>query len=198
MPQSLAHRRKHIRLKEYDYSQAGAYFVTICTKDRAYRFGEIVNGTMQANSLVAVVRLCWNDLPNHYPNVELDEFVIMPNHVHGIIILLDDLEGAASRRPNAGAGKPRPCLGNVVAYFKYQTAKRINELNGTPDAPFWQRGYYDHIVRTDRSLTQIREYIAHNPRRWGVDKENHEHEGNDELEGWITSTGVRHVQDATR
>ena len=145
--------RKRLRLKAYDYSQPGAYFVTICTKDREHRFGEIVDGEMRANGAAAVVQSCWSDLPNHYPNVELDEFVAMPNHVHGIIVILDEpitngkssvgdgLVGATSRRPNTGAGKPRPYLGNIMGYFKYQSAKRINEINRTPGTPVWQRGY---------------------------------------------------------
>ena len=184
--------RKRLRLKEYDYSQPGAYFVTICTKDREHRFGEIVNVEMRANGLASVVQSCWDDLPKHYPNVELDEFVIMPNHVHGIIVILDEpitvgepsvgdgpipsldrpMVGATSRRPQTGAGRPRPYLGNVVGYFKYQSARRINEINNTPGTPFWQRGYYDHIKRDDRSLTRIREYIAHNPQQWASDKQN--------------------------
>ncbi|MCX6143684.1 MAG: hypothetical protein NTZ35_10710 [Ignavibacteriales bacterium] len=210
-------QRKRLRLKQYDYSQPGAYFVTICTKDREHRFGEIVEGEMWANGMAAVVQSRWNDLPNHYPNVELDEFVIMPNHVHGIIVILDKpvtvgdptvgdgakpldqpAVAATSRRPNTGAGSPRPYLGNVVAYFKYQSAKRINEINGTPSTPVWQRGYYDHIIRDDRSLTRIREYIAHNPQRWASDKQNPDSEANDEFERWLSSTGKRPIQEGTQ
>jgi putative transposase len=201
--------RKRLWLKEYDYSQPGAYFVTICTKDRVCRFGKIVDGEMRANGLAAVVQSCWNDLPNHFPNVQLDEFVIMPNHVHGVIILLDDMVGADSGLHNIGCSTvgsrhastlhgPRNALGNVVGSFKSALTKRINEMNGTGGAPFWQRGYYDHIIRDDRSLVRIREYIAHNPQRWGIDKENSEYEGNGELEGRMASTGTNHFQDATR
>jgi len=162
--------------------------VTICTKDRQQRFGEIVNGEMRRNDLAAIVQSCWNDLPNHYPNVGLDAFVVMPNHVHGIIIIMDDPVGATSRRPHTGAGFPRPYLGNVVAYFKYESAKRINKLSTTPGAPLWHRGYYDHIIRDDRSLDQIRDYIIENPQRWSSDKQNRDSTGDDEFDRWMNST----------
>lgn len=162
--------------------------MTICTKDREHKFGEIVSGQMRRNDPAAVVQSSWDDLPNHYPNVGLDEFVIMPNHVHGIIIIMDDLVGATSRRPPTGAGKPRPYLGNVVAYFKYQSAEHINELSNTPGAPVWQRGYYDHIIRDDRSMERIRDYIRENPQRWSSDKENANIEGADEFDRWMNST----------
>lgn len=119
--------------------------------------------------MAAVVHLCWNDLPDHYPNVELDEFVVMPNHVHGIIVILDDTVGATRASPLQGK---RNGLGDIVGSFKSAVTKRINEINNTPGTPVWQRGYYDHIIHDDRSLTRIHEYIAHNPRRWAPDKQN--------------------------
>jgi len=198
MAQSLAHRRKQIRLKEYDYSQPGAYFVTMCTKDRDHYLGEIVDGRMNENDLAAIAQSCWNELPEHYPNVQLDEFVIMPNHVHGIIILLDDMADATSRRPNSGAGRPRPypkpALGQIIAYFKYQSAKRINATRCTPGTPFWQRGYYDHIIRDDKSLNRIRNYIATNPQQWWCDKENAQRKETDHLEPWLEVEGQKGIK----
>jgi REP element-mobilizing transposase RayT len=176
-------------LSKYDYSQPGEYFVTICTKDREGRFGEIVDGDMRMNDFGGIAQSRWNDLPNHYPNVKLDAFVVMPNHVHGIIVLTDESVGARSRRPNTGAGKPRPYLGNVVAYLKYQSAKRINAIRGTPGVPIWQRGYYDHIIRDQRSLERIREYIVTNPCRWKSDKENPASTSKDEFDLWVSSAG---------
>jgi putative transposase len=166
-------RRKRLRLKEYDYSQPGAYFVTICTKNRENIFGEIVCGEMRGNEMAVVVHSCWNELPNHYPNVELDEFVVMPNHVHGIIVILDepDADGkctvADGRRPSpTRPTQPKKYpLSEIVRAFKSFSARRINEINHTPGTPVWQRGYYDHIIRDDNSLIRIREYIAHNPQR---------------------------------
>ena len=146
--------RKQLRLKDYDYAQPGAYFVTICTKDRVYRFGEIVDGQMNENDLAVIVRTCWNDLPNHYLNVQLDEFVIMPNHVHGIIVIVDEPNTVGNgHRPSPTKKHP---LSEIVRAFKSFSARRINEINGTPGASFWQRGYYDHIIRNDLSLTRIR------------------------------------------
>ena len=102
--------------------------------------------------------------------------------------------GATSRRPETGAGKPRPYLGNVVAYLKYQTAKRINELNVTPGAPFWQRGYFDHIIRDDKSLNRIRNYIATNPQQWWCDKENAQRKETDRLEQWLDVEGQKAIK----
>jgi putative transposase len=177
--------RKRLRLKEYDYSQPGAYFVTICTKDRVQRFGEIVDGEMRANNLAAIVESCWNDLPNHYPNVELDAFVIMPNHVHGIVVVLDepimvgdktvrDRSVGDGLRPSPTVGSPirKHPLSEIVRAFKSFSARRINEIQNIPGMHVWQRGYYDHIIRDDRSLTRIREYIVQNPQQWESDKQN--------------------------
>jgi REP element-mobilizing transposase RayT len=111
--------RKRLRLKEYDYSRPGVYFVTICAKDRANRFGEIVDGEMRENNLAAVVHSCWDDLPNHYPNVELDEFVIMPNHVHGFIIPLDDTVGARHASPRQGTHTVSSCPPLPVAFQSF-------------------------------------------------------------------------------
>jgi putative transposase len=185
MAHSLVHRRKQIRLKEYDYSQPGVYYVTMCTKDRVHFFGEVVDGRMNENDLAAIAQSCWNELPEQYPIVQLDQFVIMPNHVHGIIILMDDMVGATSRRPDMGADsrlrnigrstvgsrhdstlqRETNTLGDIVGSFKSAVTRRINELSGTPGARVWQRGYYDHIIRDDKSLNRIRNYIATNPQQ---------------------------------
>jgi hypothetical protein len=102
-------RRKIIRLKGHDYSQPGAYFITVCTKDRMHLYGEVDGEEMLVNPIGKIVEGCWNELPDHYPNVQLDGFVVMPNHVHGIIVILDEpMVGATSRRPEIGAGRPRP------------------------------------------------------------------------------------------
>jgi putative transposase len=182
-----AKQRKPLRLKQYDYSQPGAYFVTICTKDREDRFGEVVNGEMPVNNLAAVVRSCWDDLPNHYVNVRLDQFVIMPNHVHGIIMILEQSTvGATPASPLQGK---RNRLGDIVGSFKSAVTKRINEIQRTPGALLWQRGYFDHIIRDDRSMDRIREYIASNPQRWVSDRENADREGKDEFDSWMTRPG---------
>jgi REP element-mobilizing transposase RayT len=165
------HHRRSIRLKGYDYSQPGGYFITIVTRDRACLFGEVVDGEMRLNDVGHMVHQQWADLPNRFPNIDLDAFIVMPNHIHGVIVITD--------APTVGAGSPRPytsraTLGQVVAYFKYQSTKRINAAGGTPGVRLWQRNYYEHIIRSEDSLNRIRQYIADNPARWAFDRENPE------------------------
>ncbi len=195
-------RRRSIRLAGYDYTQAGAYFVTICTEGRECLLGEIVDGEMRPGDAGAIALAAWNDLPRHYARVRLDTFVIMPNHVHGIIVLTDDVAadvgtgivGADAAGLGVGAGlKPAPTqrrhgLPEVVRAFKTFSARRINELRGTPGVPVWQRNYYEHIIRNAASLERIRTYIETNPERWSLDRENLQRSGMDRLEGWIYSS----------
>ena len=166
--------RKSIRLKGYDYSQAGAYFITICTKGRKELLGAIRDGKMCSSAIGRIVQECWDVLPSHYPNVQLDAFVVMPDHAHGIIVILDDEPHRVREglRPSTGKTRNRPPLSEIVRAFKSFSARRINEQNGTAGQSFWQRGYYDHIIRNERSLERIREYISTNPSRWQYDRQN--------------------------
>jgi putative transposase len=191
-------RRKHTRLKDYDYSLAGGYFITICTKNREYLFGKIENDSVSVSHYGEIVRTCWKELADHYPNLQLDQFVVMPNHVHGIILLLDELTVAAtSCRPNdsaVGAGfKPAPTrrypLSEILRAFKTFSARRINEYRRTPGLSLWQRNYYEHIIRNQESLNKIREYILTNPVRWKYDRENPQQLGSDEFDAWLDSQG---------
>jgi len=180
------HHRRSIRIKGYDYSQVGAYFVTICTHNRACLFGEVVAGEMRLNDAGRIVHGVWNDLPNHYPYVELDAFVVMPNHVHGIIIIVGaglkpapTITTGLKPAPTITTGlKPAPTakhgLPEIVRAFKTFSSRHINELRGTPGLPVWQRNYYEHIIRNEDSLNRIRQYIFHNPARWTWDRENPE------------------------
>ncbi len=165
------HRRRSIRLQEYDYSQAGAYLVTLCTKDRRNLFWEIGNGSMQLNPFGEIVQACWQDLPLRYPDMELDAFVVMPNHLHAIVLLP---VGAIHELPLQGhrIQRRRMLLPKIVGYAKMNTAKRINQLRDTPSTPVWQRNYYEHVIRDEASLSNIRLYIAENPMRWADDEEN--------------------------
>jgi REP-associated tyrosine transposase len=170
------HHRHSIRLKGYDYACAGAYFVTICTQNRECLLGEITNGVMASNSFGAIVQACWDDLPNHYPNMELDAFVIMPNHVHGIVKLTDvvgaGLVGAGLRpAPTENAAK-RHGLPEIVRAFKSFSARRINELREMSGTVVWQRNYYEHVIRNDDELNRARRYILDNPARWTIDENN--------------------------
>lgn len=177
---SQRRHRRSIRLRGYDYSQAGAYFVTVCAHDRMCLFGEIADGKMRLNEAGRIVQQCWDQIPEHFHHVELGEFIVMPNHVHGIIVIAET--------PNVGARhavplhavplpekfcKPVPgSIPTIVRSFKSAVTKRINELRDTPGASVWQRNYYEHVIREGESLHRIREYIANNPTQWELDREN--------------------------
>jgi len=187
--------RRSIRWSGYDYSQPGAYFVTICTHNRECLFGHIVGAQMVLNDAGRMVQTVWDRLPNHYSHVELDSWTIMPNHVHGIIILtvgagFKPAPGSSGKpefnllpvdetglKPNQRAGyKPAPTvrhgLPEIVRGFKTFSSRRINKSRGTVGTPVWQKNYYEHVIRNDRELNRIREYIISNPARWATDKEN--------------------------
>ena len=162
------HERKSIRLKEYDYSQPGEYFVTICTQNHECMFGSIVNGNMDLNEKGRVVDKCWKGIPEHFSNVALDEYIIMPDHFHCIIIINEiDING----RGEMTSPLLKPTLGKIVAYFKYQSTKLINELQGTPAAKVWQRNYFDRIICGEKELQNIRDYIANNVLTWAIKTE---------------------------
>ena len=177
------HHRRSIRLRGYDYARAGAYFVTICAQGRECLFGEITDGKMQVNGYGEIVASWWEDVPRHFPAVELDAAIVMPNHFHGIIMIAEPV-GAGSPRPaprpvtggNTKTGavtaplRGRPTLGQIVAYFKYLSTKHINISRGTPGVRIWQRNYYEHIIRNEADLCRIREYIANNPLKWELDQ----------------------------
>jgi len=165
------YHRQSIRLKNYDYTQAGAYFVTICTHKRECVLGDVVNGEMRLNELGQVVEMEWLKTAEIRDNVELDEFVVMPNHIHGIIVITESCVGATSRSPLRNGPAPKS-IGAIVAGFKSAATKRINELCGIPRAPVWQRNYYEHVIRNEDDLNEIREYILSNPVKWELDSEN--------------------------
>jgi putative transposase len=169
------HHRRTIRLADYDYSREGAYFVTICVHDRECLFGEIVGGEMRLNGLGKIALRTWEDLPNHYGQIELDEFVVMPNHVHGIIVIVGAGLVRAGFKPaptqSAPTGKTHG-LPEIVRGFKTFSSRRINELRNNPGSPVWQRNYYERVIRNDGELSRAREYIVNNPLKWEEDKEN--------------------------
>jgi REP element-mobilizing transposase RayT len=174
---SNCHRRRSSRLKGYDYSRAGAYLVTVCTQGRACLFGDVVGGEMRLNAAGRVVEQCWSNIPRHFSHVELDEFVVMPNHVHGIVVIIENVGATHAsplrwRRPTHPAGPKKRSIGAVVGSFKSAVTKRINELRNTPGTSIWQRNYYEHVMRDDASLCRIREYIVQNPLQWEYDREN--------------------------
>lgn len=181
------HHRRSIRLKGYDYHNAGVYFITICVKNRECILDDII--------LNSIIKDVWFSLPLWFPNIELDEFVIMPNHVHFVIWLgvLDahvgtPLAGILNTQEKDG-GKPRPyvlpspqrtnpnpTLGDVIGAFKSLVFKTylnwIKTNSVSKQAKFWHDNYYEHIVRNERELNAIRQYIIDNPRNWDIDRDN--------------------------
>ena len=147
---------RSIRLKEYDYSRPGAYFVTICTENRKCYFGNIVNGKMMLNDCGDVVKEYCQATENHFQNIKFDSFIIMPNHFHVIIKII-------------GIGIPARTLGQIVGFFKYGVSKRINCIRKTPGVKLWQRNYYEHIIRNKNEYDRISKYIENNPIKWELD-----------------------------
>jgi REP element-mobilizing transposase RayT len=166
---SNIHHRRSVRLREYDYSSNGYYFVTICTQHREHIFGEIVNGKMALSESGKIVDVWWRKIFVKYDYVLMDEYVIMPNHMHGIMVIV-------------GAGFPRPQeimyenrilgIGQIIAFFKYQTTKVMNVLQDMPGNRVWQRNYYERVIRCGAELKNARQYIIDNPRKWVDDVEN--------------------------
>ncbi len=182
-PDNLPHRRS-IRLQGYDYSQAGAYFVTVCTQGRECLFGGIENDAMALNEYGCVVRDEWLKTAEIRTEIQVSEFVVMPNHFHGIIIIAEPTFGAIRELSlpydhSVGAIHESPLpsrqqrrqmtLSKIVGRFKMLTAKRINETRQMSGVSVWQRNYYEHVIRNEADYAQIAEYIGDNPRRWEDD-----------------------------
>lgn len=172
----MIHDRKSIRLKDYDYSQKGAYFITVCTQDRTSLFGNIQYKKINLFQSGKMIVSWWVTLQEKFNNVVLDEFVVMPNHFHGIIFLVGAIHELPYRSTNEKARAVRePPLQNtiherrnmiipkMIGYFKMNSAKNINEYFKTPGKQVWQRNYYEHIIRNENELQRIREYIIENP-----------------------------------
>ncbi len=186
-PSDLSSRRS-IRLRNYDYSQPGAYFVTICIETRACILGEVVGAEVHRSPAGDMADSWWRELPHKYPHLQLDERVVMPNHVHGILLLIEDWDagGRPHRAAPTGSSDSHPgnglraTVGDVVGWYKAQTTNAyidgVKELNW-PRFPgrLWQRDYYEHIIRDEEELQRAREYIALNPARW---TEDHNHPDN--------------------
>ncbi len=187
------HHRRSIRLKGYDYARPGAYFLTLCTQNRACLFGTVVDGEMHANGAGCMVQRWWDELNHKFPHIRTDAFVVMPNHVHGIIMIHPvgaDLrvrpdENNPTDHPGDEWDAPKPEQGahtgaplpQIVQWFKTMTTNEyIRHVKNAGWPPFqkrlWQRNYYEHIIRNERALHRIRRYIAENPMRWHLDRQN--------------------------
>ena len=174
------HRRRSVRLGGHDYTQPGAYFVTICTHDRQCLFGDVIAGQMQLNKVGRIVCEEWRKTAEVREDVIIDEFVVMPNHVHGVLALVGAtrrvalLSEGTDGKGNQPKGPVRGSIGAIVGQIKSVATKRINKLRGTPGALVWQRNYHDRIPRSDSALSAVREYIRRNPADWGADPDNPE------------------------
>ena len=176
--------RHSLRLPDYDYSQPGAYFVTMVTWRREHLLGEIVNGEMRQNEAGKILWEIWQSLPARYPNISLDEAVVMPNHFHGIIVIeksrvaaiheLPQRDNILSRREEESKRITRRqmIIPLVMGYLKMNSSKRINILLDRAGVSTWQRNYYERIVRDEQAYHAIRQYIRSNPAAWMADKEN--------------------------
>ncbi len=173
------HHRRSIRLKGYDYSQAGLYFITICTQNRLCLFGEIENGGMQINDAGIMIEHQWQELIYRFDNIKLHEFIVMPNHFHGIIEFVGvPLVGTQNVEQPSTMGQPQgiaPTVGDMVGAFKSLTTNEyIRGVKNNDWSRFnkklWQRNYYEHIIRDEKSCYQILEYVQTNPLKWQDDK----------------------------
>lgn len=208
------HHRRSIRLPGYDYTEPGGYFVTVVVQHHRNLLGNVTTGCVTLTPVGEMVKSVWEELPQRYPGVDVDAFVVMPNHIHGIVLLLDEpghprggaptsgVRGEMGREPQVnmkkstrsnsaqvGAG-PRACPGtcsansplrlglpDVIHRFKSLTTARYRhglQSHGWPPfhTRFWQRNYYEHIIRDDDDLDRVRQYIIENPLYWGEDPEN--------------------------
>ena len=187
MPNNLHHhRRRSLRLPGYDYTKPGGYFVTVRVRGGAKLLGHVVAGEMHPNRYGRILQDCWARIPVRFPHAIGDAFVVMPNHVHGVVILAERTpgRGTASRAPTGNHdaasellpaceqfGRPVPgSLPTTIRSFKSAVTRRINILRDTPGGRVWQRGFYEHMVRDEADLAGIREYVLTNPARWREDR----------------------------
>jgi REP element-mobilizing transposase RayT len=166
-------RRPRLRLPHHDYATAGAYFMTICADGRACLFGDIVDGEVRLSEYGAIVREEWVRSGVLRPEMELDVFVVMPNHLHGIAWITEREEAHCREPLRVGNSRRKPrTLSSFIAQYKAYSTKCINERRGTPGARVWQPNFYEHVSRNDEDLYNIRQYIQENPLKWELDKEN--------------------------
>ncbi len=173
-------RRRSIRLPGYDYAQPGAYFITVCTAGRRPVLASVVGDEAALSPAGRAVLACWEAIPRHFTNVDLDAFVIMPNHIHGIVTILPAegvgakhlalSDASPARVPDKPRGTRPGSLAAVVQNLKSVSARRVNALRGRPGEAVWQRGYFERVIRTDKEMNALREYILGNPARWAEDE----------------------------
>ncbi len=150
--------RRSVRLTGHDYGQAGFYFVTICAADKRCIFGRVERDRVQLSAIGEIIDRCLTNIPMHMPGVNIDTYVIMPNHIHAIIQIVE---------PNAPTS-----LSSIIGSFKSASTKAVHRNLDAPALMVWQRGFFEHIIRTEKALFQIRQYIVDNPIQWHVHRLN--------------------------
>jgi putative transposase len=188
----VRHHRRSIRLPGYDYSRESAYFLTICSAGRVCIFGQVIDGRMRLSAAGEIVNEEWDRSAQVRSELRLDAFVVMPNHIHGIVLIGTPpgvvFQTRAPGRGTPGRLRPPRSLPSFVAGFKSSVTSRINAIRGTPGEPVWQRNYYEHIARNAADLERIRRYIVANPARWSIDRENPAREIDDPFDAWLESS----------
>ena len=171
------HNRRTIRMAGYDYASAGWYFVTLCVHNHRPILSTVIVDSLALTDFGRIVQHSWLWLNNQYAYVDLDSYVIIPNHVHGIIVINESTNAQSCRGGSrtalhsaTGQSKKRKPLGRLIGVFKTRSTKLINEKSNTPGMRFWQRNYYEHIIRNENELAHIREYIRLNPAKWLEDR----------------------------
>ena len=159
--------RKPNRLQHYDYSQAGYYLITICTQDKVNCFGEIEQARIQLNEIGQIATDCWRAIPEHFHNTALDEFVLMPNHIHGIVIIVGnaDLRSPPQRCTQQHTDRSKMYLSRIIHGFKSSVTRMVRKRWGNHSFG-WQKSFYDHVIRNDEDLHRVRGYIQNNPLNW--------------------------------
>jgi putative transposase len=166
------YRIESTRFKVHDYSSPGAYFVTICTKHHECLLGEVVDGKMVLSEIGIIVRDCWIDLTKHYENLRLDQFGIMPNHVHGIMIIIEDNYCDSDVETGLRPVSTKHGISEFIRAFKSFSSRKINQIINSSSQSIWQPRFHDHIIRNETDLNRIRSYITDNPTNWENDEYN--------------------------
>ncbi len=166
--------RKNTRMKQWDYSRDGLYFITICVKDRHCVFGAVQNKIMRLNNWGRHAYECWQQIPNHFPGVIIDQFVVMPNHVHGIVVIEENHASVGNKyicsltKNTKSKHRNMMKLSKIIATYKAAVTRKINKFSSNNYFQ-WQRSFHDHIIRNERELINIQNYIFFNPDNWRDD-----------------------------
>jgi len=183
------HHRRSIRLRQFDYTSPKAYFVTLCTDDRRFTFGRVTKSEIHLSKIGRIVAEEWLRSPDVRPEIQLDEWIVMPNHLHGIVVITASGSGHETlippiTRPSRSLYRKPRSSSSFLGGLKATVTRRVNVFRGTPGAPVWQRNFYEHIIRDKRGLKDIRKYIIENPLNWDTDPLNPRGRPNEQTQPW--------------